>query len=134
MSVGYKKQKQYSVAVVDNDLSILDSIKMILEDQGWEIYLYHSGRHFFSDTAQKGFDCVLFDPNLPGIDGTDIVQRATEYNQKVRVVILTARPYGENFFSLLNSGINDFLVKPVSESELVHTIRRVLEASTDHFH
>ncbi len=109
-----------NVAIVDDDESILDAIKMVLEGQGWRVRTYASGEAFLGDIENHRPDCIVLDPHLPGLSGADVVRTLRNGEMRAAPVIgLTARPASALAVEVLAAGARVMLTKPVTADELI---------------
>lgn len=117
-----------TIALVEDDQAILDAASMILENQGWEVLAFASGEQFLEDILGEKPDFLILDPHLSGIDGDEVIERLPMHLNKenMRIIVLTAHPNGEKTQSLLKLGVDDFLLKPVTEEILVNSIKKYL--------
>ena len=120
--------QQHTVAVVDDDLGVLDAVKLVLEDRAWIVHTYTRGEEFLQATQQWRFDCVVLDIHLPEMDGNDVVDQLEASDLNLPVVVLTARPHSAQTLSLKNSRIHDVLTKPVSDIVLVSSIESAIQS------
>ena len=108
------------ISVVDNDASILDALKLTLEDLGYEAKCFSSGKRFLEYAAKNHIDLVILDPHLPGINGVDVF---VKMETSIPTVILTAWPTAPLTLELVELGAIELMTKPVS----LDTLQRVLE-------
>lgn len=121
------------VAIIDDDASILDAMKLLLEAEGWGAKTYPSGESFLQDHQHKGegdskVDCLILDPHLDGISGADVAQALVSAH--IPVIGLTARPESELTRQVSSYGVVTMLTKPVQPDCLVATIRRAIGADS----
>ncbi len=113
------------VAVVEDDLSILDAVTLVLEDRGWRARPYATGEAFLTDYGQGAkCDCLLLDPHLPGISGVEVAHAMA--GSGVPILVVTARPDSPLTRTLVHDGASAVIVKPVSAGELVERIEQLL--------
>lgn len=108
------------IAVVDDQASILDALKLVLEDLGHQAVCFSNGRQLFQYLSNQSVDLLILDPHLSGMDGYEIV---TKLKQCIPTVLLTAWPH-EPLVSKLEEqqGVLDVMVKPVSVPTLKQTV------------
>lgn len=111
------------IAVVDDDLSILDALQTLIECQGWMVETFSTVQDFFERlSASVVFDCVILDPHLGGPDGDTIASELQA--RRIPFVGLTARPDSEVTEKVAAMGAFAIMTKPASTAELVENIRR----------
>jgi DNA-binding response OmpR family regulator len=123
-------QNPASVLVVEDDDHIGELLKFLLERQGYVVTLITDGRtaqDYIRSTTIKP-SLVLLDVMLPYVDGFELVRnvRAHEGWDDTPVLMLTAKNMEQDIVRMLDSGANDYIVKPFQPNELLARIRRYL--------
>lgn len=114
-----------TIAVIDDDVAILDSIQLLLEFQGWQVRTYATGEAFIADIGKHAApNCAILDPNLPGISGADVARDIA--GRQVPIIGLTARPTCLAAREMLRAGARAILTKPVTEADLLDKVRDVV--------
>ena len=110
------------IYIVEDDDSIQDMLKIILEKQGYEVKLYSLGKLAIKDNAPLP-DMFLLDKQLPDIDGLDVCRqlKANDKTKKIPVVIISATPQIEELSK--KAGADDFIEKPFSINTLLKTVK-----------
>lgn len=116
------------VLVVEDNLSLLESIKQILSDE-YEVDTADNGDDGLFMAQQNIYDCVVLDVMLPGMDGFEIVQKLRAEKLDANVLFLTAKDALEDRVKGLEMGGDDYLVKPFQAPELKARIRALLRRS-----
>lgn len=116
------------VLVVEDNLSLLESIKQILSDE-YEVDTADNGDDGLFMAQQNIYDCVVLDVMLPGMDGFEIVQKLRAEKLDTNVLFLTAKDALEDRVKGLEMGGDDYLVKPFQAPELKARIRALLRRS-----
>ena len=111
-----------SVAIVEDDESILDAVRMLLETHGWRVRVYASGEPFIADLGEHTPDCLILDPHLPGMNGADVVRTLMELQIDLPVIGLTAWPDSPLALEIVSLGVSVMLTKPVRSEELIEQI------------
>jgi DNA-binding response OmpR family regulator len=123
-----------AVLVVEDELKVAAALQEGLEREGYAVMVAPTGEDAFFRVNTERFDVVLLDLTLPGRDGLQILKALRQRGLDTRVLILTARDTLEDRVQGLDSGADDYLVKPFAFAELVARIRalvrrgRVVEA------
>jgi CheY-like chemotaxis protein len=113
------------IALLEDDASVLDAVALAIEANGWTARPYSDGAALLEDCRQRmDCDCLVLDPHLSGISSI-AVMRAMVGNQ-VPVVVLTAHPNSAVTRTIVALGARAVMVKPVSESRLLETVRASL--------
>ena len=113
---------------VEDDASIRDIEIYALRAAGFEVRGFPDGDSFWDALQQQRPDLVVLDVMLPGADGTELLRRmrATPSLRAVPVILATAKGAEYDRISGLDSGADDYLVKPFSVMELASRVRAVL--------
>ena len=113
---------------VEDDASIRDIEIYALRAAGFEVRGFSDGDSFWDALQQQRPDLVVLDVMLPGADGTELLRRmrATPSLRAVPVILATAKGAEYDRISGLDSGADDYLVKPFSVMELASRVRAVL--------
>ena len=117
------------VLVVEDDLTIAESVAARLRAEGFEVELAHDGPSAVARARHVRPDLVVLDVMLPGFDGLEVCRRI-QAEQAVPVLMLTARGDETDLLVGLAVGADDYLTKPFSIRELaarVHALLRRVE-------
>jgi len=112
--------------VVEDEHKVANALREGLEGEGYEVVVEHTGEDAFYRLNTERFDLILLDLMLPGRDGLQILITLRQRGVKTPVLILTARDTLEDRVMGLNSGADDYLVKPFAFAEVVARIRALL--------
>ena len=114
------------ILVVEDEVKVAKALKEGLEDERYETVVAHTGEDAFFRINTEQFDVILLDLMLPGRDGLQILTSIRKQGIDTPVLLLTARDTLEDRVAGLNSGADDYLVKPFAFAELVARIRALL--------
>ena len=118
------------VLIVDDDTALAEMLGIVLRGEGYEPTLCADGDSALAMFREHKPDLVLLDLMLPGIDGIDVC-RAIRAESGVPIVMLTAKTATIDIVVGLESGADDYVVKPFKPKELVARIRARLRRSED---
>jgi DNA-binding response OmpR family regulator len=111
------------VLLVEDDAVLADGLVRVLQAQGMQVELARGGLAA-DELLQKGkYAVVILDIGLPGIDGFEVVRRLRARGDAAPVLLLTARDAVEDRVRGLETGADDYLVKPFATAELVARVR-----------
>lgn len=118
------------ILVVEDNPDNSKLVSWILEDEGYDVTCVESGERCLTLLEKGDFDLILMDISLPGISGKEVTRRIRQmpHLQKLPVVALTAHAIETEQQSILSSGVDDLLTKPINDDQLVKTIRKFLQA------
>jgi FixJ family two-component response regulator len=112
--------KPIVIAVLDDEVKMCTALGRLLRGHGYEVALFGSGEVFLA--AERPFDCVLLDLNMPGISGFDVMKALVRNETHPPVIVITGRDEPGNKEHLLGLGASAYLTKPVDETSLLEAI------------
>jgi DNA-binding response OmpR family regulator len=118
------------ILIVEDDESIQDVLRIILQHAGYEVVSHPDGKAIMLDNFEKP-DLFLLDKQLGGIDGLDICRylKTNQFTKNIPVVMISANPQIASLSKL--AGANGYIEKPFNMSHLLNTIKAQLEHSTE---
>jgi DNA-binding response OmpR family regulator len=114
------------ILVVEDEQKVAHALREGLAGEGYEVALEETGEGAFFRAATETFDTILLDVTLPGRDGLTILQSLRDRGMKTPVLVLTARDTLDDRVRGLDSGADDYLVKPFAFAELLARIRALV--------
>ncbi len=121
------------ILVVEDDVKIAQTIKRGLELNGYAVDAVHDADSGFSYAVDADYDVVILDRMLPGsMDGVELCRRVRAEHVSTPILMLTARGTIGDKVEGLNSGADDYLVKPFSFDELTARIKALLRRPIEH--
>ena len=123
------------VLVVEDEPKVASALRDGLEGEGYQVVIDHTGEGAFFRLNTEAFAVILLDLTLPDRDGLQILTTLRERGVGTPVLVLTARDTLEDHVIGLDSGADDYLVKPFAFAELLARIRALLRRgrSSDEF-
>jgi len=118
------------ILVVDDEPSIVELIRVNLEDGGYEVGIAADGDEALERFSQEAWDLVILDLMLPGVDGIEVCRRIRKESQ-VPIIMLTAKADEIDRVLGLEMGADDYVTKPFSPRELLARVRAVLRRVPD---
>ena len=112
--------------LVEDEAQIADFISRGLSEQGYAVDLAHDGEEAISWTDVTVFDSIILDVMLPGPDGIEVCRTLRQRGISTPVLMLTARDAVEDRVRGLDSGADDYLVKPFAFIELLARLRALM--------
>jgi two-component system KDP operon response regulator KdpE len=113
------------VLVVDDEPGILRLIDLVLSNDGFRVISAENGLEALSLADQRRPDLVILDIKMPEMNGMEVLRRIRE-RIRMPVILLTGQTQDENKVLGLESGADDYIVKPFNPSELSARVRAVL--------
>jgi len=114
------------ILVVEDEQKVANALREGLEGEGCQVTVERSGEGAFFRLNTETFDVILLDLSLPGRDGLEILRTIRARGVKTPVLILTARDALEDRVIGLDSGADDYLVKPFAFAEVLARIRALV--------
>ena len=111
--------------LIDDDAELCGLLSEFLTPQGFSLECAHEGKRGLELALSGGYDLVILDVMLPGLDGFEILRRLRPHS-RVPVLMLTARGEDMDRIAGLDMGADDYLAKPFNPRELVARIRAIL--------
>src|SRR5512136_3022570 len=115
-----------TVLIVDDDPKLLKMLQRTLAYEGFRVLSATNGNEALAQVQAHRPDAVVLDWLMPGLDGIGVLERLRATGDKTLVLMLTARDAVEHRVEGLESGADDYLVKPFAPSELLARIRALL--------
>jgi len=118
------------VLVVDDEIRVAENIAAALrENAGLAVDVANSGPDGVEFARQTGYDLILLDLMLPGMDGLQVLRAMRAAGQSAPVLVLTAVAEKASVVSLLNAGADDYLAKPFDLGELLARAKALIRRS-----
>jgi FixJ family two-component response regulator len=117
------------VYVVDDDISVRESLELLIRTAGWQPELFESAQKFLCCPKAGVPSCLVLDVNLPGLNGLDLQKRVAADRADMPIIFITG--YGDvpTTVRAMKAGAVEFLTKPFSEDALLSAIQQALERS-----
>jgi two-component system copper resistance phosphate regulon response regulator CusR len=114
------------ILVVEDEANIVSVIKRGLAEHGFEVSIAVNGLTGLEMALNHTFDLIILDVMLPGMDGIQICKHIREQNANIPILMLTALDSTENIVTGLDSGADDYMVKPFKIAELAARVRTLM--------
>jgi DNA-binding NtrC family response regulator len=115
------------ILVVDDEKSIRNTLKDVLEYEKYEVFLAEDGASGIDLFSQDAFDVVLCDIKMAKMDGIEVLQKLLEISSDVPVIMISGHGNIDTAVDSIKKGAFDFLEKPLDLNRLLITIRNALE-------
>jgi DNA-binding response OmpR family regulator len=121
------KENKPRILVVDDDKNILETLRGVLEANGYVVDTALNGQEAIQKSKAHVFNLALLDIKLPDMDGVGLLTRMRDTVPKMRKIMLTGYPTVQNAIEAVNRKADAYLVKPVDVTRLLATIEAHLE-------
>ena len=116
------------VFVVDDDMSVRESLESLIRNAGWLAELFASGQEFLARPRRTVPCCLLLDMSLPGLSGLEL-QRQIAERTEMPIIFITGHGDVPMTVQAMKAGAVEFLTKPLRRDALLNAIRGALEKS-----
>ena len=117
------------VFVVDDDISVRESVELLIRCEGWQPETFGSAQEFLSRARTLVPSCLVLDVSLPGLNGLDLQKRVAGERAEMPIIFITG--YGDVPMTVqaMKAGAVEFLTKPFGDEVLLKAIRHAIERS-----
>lgn len=122
------------VFVVDDDVSVRESLEALIRFAGWRVEVFATAREFLSHRRVAAPSCLVLDLALPDLNGLDLQKRVAADRPDMPIIFITG--YGDvpSTVQAMKTGAVEFLTKPFSDEILLNAIRDAIERSRAALH
>ena len=117
------------VFVVDDDVSVRESLELLVRNAGWQPETFESAQEFLNRPRPQVPSCLVLDLSLPGISGLDLQKQVSTERSDMPIIFITGHGDVPKSVQAMKAGAAEFLTKPVSQELLLAAIRQALERS-----
>jgi len=122
MHWGFAMSERPLVAVVDDDISVRESVPDLLQQVGFAVQAFASAEAFLTSGAADATSCLVLDVGLPGMSGPDLQQELVRREKRVPIVFITAKGDKSLQPRLLAAGAVACLFKPFTDTALIEAV------------
>jgi FixJ family two-component response regulator len=117
------------VFVVDDDISVRESLELLIRSDGWEPETFASAQEFLDHPRILVPSCLVLDVSLPGLNGLDLQKRVAVERIDMPIIFITGHGNVPMTVQAMKAGAVEFLTKPFSDEALLSAIRNAIERS-----
>lgn len=117
------------ILIIDDDQKICDSVKMILEYEGYSVDYANDAAIGLEKIKLDNFRTVLLDIKMPGMDGLEAITKIKELDNTISIVMISAHASLGNAVEATKKGAYDFIEKPIDRDKLIITVRNAVNQS-----
>jgi len=117
------------VFVVDDDVSVRESLESLIRWAGWKPETFSSAQDFLSRPRNDTPSCLVLDVELPDLNGLDVQERVAADRAEMPIVFITGHGDIPMSVRAMKAGAAEFLTKPFERDVLLNAIRRAIERS-----
>jgi len=119
--------KHARILVVDDDENIRNTMKTILEDEGYIVDLAATGSEAIQKTKKTAYNIALLDIRLPDMEGVELLKLIKDTVPRTRKIMVTGYPSMQNAIAALNKNADAYLIKPIDIENLLNTVKEQLQ-------
>ncbi|MGB5531070.1 MAG: sigma-54 dependent transcriptional regulator, partial [Ignavibacteriaceae bacterium] len=116
-----------TIFIIDDEREICESIKMILEYEGYDVNFSTSAIQGLKSIEENQVSCLLLDIQMPGMSGFEVLKKVKESSPSLSVIIISAHGSVENAIKATRLGAFDFIEKPIDRDKLLISVRNAVE-------
>jgi FixJ family two-component response regulator len=117
------------VFVVDDDVSVRESLELLIRCEGWQPETFASAQDFLARPRVPAPSCMILDVSLPGLNGLDLQKRIAIDRIEMPIIFITGHGDVPMTVQAMKAGAVEFLTKPFSDEVLLNAIRDALDRS-----
>ena len=119
--------KHAKILVVDDDENIRNTMKAILEDEGYLVDLAANGNDAIQKTKKSTYNIALLDIRLPDMEGVELLKLIKDTFPRTRKIMVTGYPSMQNAIAALNKNADAYLIKPIDIENLLSLVKEQLK-------
>ncbi len=117
------------VFVVDDDVSVRESLEHLIRHEGWQVETFESALEFLDRPRALAPNCLVLDISLPGLNGLELQKRLAVERPEMPIIFITGHGDVPKSVQAIKAGAVEFLTKPLSDESLLSAIRNAIERS-----
>lgn len=117
----------YSILWADDEIDLLKPLILFLENKGIAVSTVNSGLDAIDKVNQESFDLIFLDENMPGMSGLEVLVEIKKQKPNLPVVMITKSEEEEIMEGAIGSKISDYLIKPINPSQLLLSVKKIME-------
>ena len=117
------------VFVVDDDISVRESLELLIRCEGLQVETFASAREFLARPRERVPGCLVLDVSLPGLNGLDLQKLITPERPDLPIIFITGHGDIPMTVQAMKAGAIEFLTKPIRHDAFLSAVRNALERS-----
>lgn len=117
------------VYVVDDDISVRESLELLIRFEGWQPETFASAQEFLATPRATVPNCLVLDISLPGLNGLELQERVAAERIEMPIIFITGHGDVPMTVKAMKGGAVEFLTKPFKDDVLVNAIRQAIRRS-----
>jgi two-component system, chemotaxis family, CheB/CheR fusion protein len=120
-----------TVFVVDDDRSIREAMRDLLQENGYSVVLFADGPAFLEAYRPDRGGCLVVDVMMPGMSGVELIERLKAQGHQLPIIVITGSGAVPIAVQAMKAGAVDFIEKPVGHKDLLASVKRALDQTRD---
>ena len=116
-----------NILIIEDEFHIAEGLRLNLSLQGFDVAIAENGRVGLEKWGKGEFDLIILDLMMPQLDGVSVLKKVRETNERVPVLILSAKDGIKDRVSCLRKGVDDYMTKPFNLDEFLLRVKRLLQ-------
>ncbi len=117
------------VFIVDDDVSVRESLEMLVRDESWKPVTFASAQEFLDHPRKRVPSCLVLDLSLPDLNGLELQKQLGVENSDMPIIFITGHGDVPQSVQAMKAGALEFLTKPINHDALLSAIRSALQRS-----
>lgn len=122
-------QSSAMVFVVDDDISVCESLEALIRHEGWHVETFMSAQEFLKRPREFAPSCLVLDLSMPGLNGLELQKRVAVERPDMPIIFVTGHGNIPMTVQAMKAGAVEFLTKPFGDDVLLGAIRNAIERS-----
>src|SRR4051812_5561730 len=118
-----------TVYVVDDDISVRESLEGLIRSEGWQPQIFASATEFLAEAPAPAANCAILDVSLPDLNGLDLQEKVAMARPDMPIIFITGHGDVPMTVRAMKAGAVEFLTKPFGDETLIEAIRGALKRS-----
>lgn len=119
-----------TVFVVDDDISVRESLEFLIHDEGWHVETFTSAEEFINRPRALTPSCLVLDISMPGLNGLELQKRLAVDRPDMPIIFLTGNADIPLTVQAMKAGAVELLTKPFSDRTLLSVVGKAIERRT----
>lgn len=117
------------ILVMEDDLTVATGLKMVLDEDGFNVDLAGTGELAMDAFRQKRFDLLVADLRLPDVNGMDVIREIKANKPDTEIIVITGYGNAATAVEAMKLGVSDFIPKPFTEDQIKTAISEALKSA-----
>ena len=121
-----------TIFVVDDDAAVRDSLRWVIESNGWKVEAHPSAEAFLNSYTPNRLGCLILDVRMPGMSGPELQKLLNERQCSLPIIFISAHGTVPTAVRAMQAGAVDFIMKPYNNVTLLERIDKCVERARQH--